>query len=431
MFRSTFCGKVVENLFEIVEKVDTAPEDLPNKLLATGYDIETGKVTLIADKTVFKSNSGATIAVFNSEGTKITATAIELTGSDSISLKINNDTASAKSEAISTASSDATTKANNARTQAVNTAATDATTKANNAQSAAISAAATDATTKSDNAKNAAISAAATDASSKANAAQIAAINDITSKLSGTGINMQDKLLTLYSGASGGTGQGKVVILGDNFSVDAAGKIKAVDGEFTGKITAVEGSFGAWTIDGNGIKTQTHSGSGSLSVELTGGYFLRINETANTMMSIRADSRRAISIYTQGLTGVGIDLTGQTGSTAISSFGSHKFVQRNGEEWNAPGVIAAGWFHFENEVLSGFSYWKISPIALYAERMSNNEVRISHTLNHADYIPLVWREQGQAFLYSTPTSTEFRIDGIGQGTRGGRICFLMIGRNRS
>jgi hypothetical protein len=75
--------------------------------------------------------------------------------------------ATAKSEAISTASTDATTKANAAQAAAISAAATDATTKANSAQSAA----ATDATTKANAAQAAAISAAATDATTKASSA--------------------------------------------------------------------------------------------------------------------------------------------------------------------------------------------------------------------------------------------------------------------
>lgn len=58
--------------------------------------------------------------------------------------------ATAKSEAISTAATDATTKANNAKSTAISTAATDATTKANDAKTAAISSAATTAQAKVD-----------------------------------------------------------------------------------------------------------------------------------------------------------------------------------------------------------------------------------------------------------------------------------------
>ena len=70
--------------------------------------------------------------------------------------------ATAKSEATSTAASDATSKANAAQAAAEATASADATSKANAAQAAAISAAATDATTKANAAQAAAEATAAT-----------------------------------------------------------------------------------------------------------------------------------------------------------------------------------------------------------------------------------------------------------------------------
>ena len=88
--------------------------------------------------------------------------------------------ATAKSEAISAAATDATTKAATAKSEAIAAAATDATTKANAAQAAAITAAATDASSKANAAQAAAIAAAATDATTKANAAQAAAIAAVT-----------------------------------------------------------------------------------------------------------------------------------------------------------------------------------------------------------------------------------------------------------
>lgn len=88
----------------------------------------------------------------------------------------------AQTAAITAAAEDATTKASAAQTNAINAAATDATTKASAAQTAAITAAATDATTKANAAQTAAITAAATDATTKANAAITAAATDATIK---------------------------------------------------------------------------------------------------------------------------------------------------------------------------------------------------------------------------------------------------------
>ena len=96
--------------------------------------------------------------------------------------------------AVSAANADiaSTNYVDTAKTAAISTAASDATTKANQAKADAISAAASDATSKANAAKEAAISAAATDATSKANAAKeaaIAAIPAVDSTFSATSDN--------------------------------------------------------------------------------------------------------------------------------------------------------------------------------------------------------------------------------------------------
>ena len=124
--------------------------------------------------------AGAGISVTHTAGEGSTATiASTITQyTDALAVSANTSAiATAKSEAISSAATDATTKANAAQAAAISSAATDATTKANAAQAAAISSAATDATTKANAAQAAAISSAATDATTKANAAQAAAIS--------------------------------------------------------------------------------------------------------------------------------------------------------------------------------------------------------------------------------------------------------------
>lgn len=99
-------------------------------------------------------------------------------GSNTVATTAN--VATAKSEAISTASSDATTKASNAEANAISTASADATSKANQAEQNAVSTASADATTKANNAKSQAISTAAADATTKANNASKTATNYIT-----------------------------------------------------------------------------------------------------------------------------------------------------------------------------------------------------------------------------------------------------------
>lgn len=79
------------------------------------------------------------------------------------------------------------------------------------------------------------------------------AVAGLRSDLAGTGIDIQAKRLTLYSGAEGGSAQGKIVIAGSNFSVNEYGKLKAVDGEFSGEINALTGRIGSLRINGSAL----------------------------------------------------------------------------------------------------------------------------------------------------------------------------------
>lgn len=111
--------------------------------------------TLLVDSTQFKldANGNATF-----KGNLSAATLVIGGETTNIGTAISD----AESNAISTASADATTKANNAKNSAISTAASDATTKANNAKTQAISTAASDATTKANNAQTNAIASAKT-----------------------------------------------------------------------------------------------------------------------------------------------------------------------------------------------------------------------------------------------------------------------------
>ena len=141
--------------------------------------IDSTQFTLDAQgNATFKGNLSAATLVIGGETTNI-GTAIGNAESDAIataSADATTKATNAKNQAISAAATDATTKANNAKSQAISTAAADATSKADSAKSQAITAAASDATTKATNAKNQAISTAASDATTKANTAQSNAI---------------------------------------------------------------------------------------------------------------------------------------------------------------------------------------------------------------------------------------------------------------
>lgn len=79
--------------------------------------------------------------------------------------------------------------------------------------------------------------------------------------------------------------------------IDADG-IKATNVDISGKITATSGKIGGWTISGNNLVC---SGSNtSINIEATGYRFMRINDSEDTMCSIRADGNTALHLSTYG-----------------------------------------------------------------------------------------------------------------------------------
>ena len=148
--------------------------------------IDTNKTYRWSGSTYVQITSGAVDTVSGRTGAVVLTKAdVDLGNVDNTSdtgKPVSTATAASITDAITTAATDATSKANSAQSAAETTAAADATTKAADAQAAAISAAASDATTKANSAQSAAISAAATDATNKANSAVTTAATAENSK---------------------------------------------------------------------------------------------------------------------------------------------------------------------------------------------------------------------------------------------------------
>lgn len=129
------------------------------------------------------------------------------------------------------------------------------------------------------------------------------------------------------------------------FHVTKSGKVYASDGEFKGNITATQGKIGGWSISGNDLVcTQETSQSPLAGMRIenaSGTRFLRVNDSQNTLMSLRADGVTGLYIYTQSASGTCINLTAQTGSTAIESYGKNKFISRSGESTLISGLALA------------------------------------------------------------------------------------------
>ena len=146
--------------------------DTREAAITTAYESYTDQAEADA-KAYTDTREAAITTAYEAYADQAEADAISTASADATS-KAN----AAQSAAISIASSDATSKANAAQATAISTASADATTKADAAQAAA----ATDATTKANTAESNAISAAATDATTKADAAEANAATDATTK---------------------------------------------------------------------------------------------------------------------------------------------------------------------------------------------------------------------------------------------------------
>ena len=101
-------------------------------------------------------------------------------------------------------------------------------------------------------------------------------------------------------------------------------------------------SIGKWkvTADGLAINGQNYA---NIDLNISGNKFLRINGRGDTgIMVIRNDAGSGLSISTASSSSKALSILAQSYGMAIDSTGSHKFLQRAGEKWDAPGALIAG-----------------------------------------------------------------------------------------
>ena len=251
---------------------------------------------------------------------------------------VTNNIATAKSEAISTAATDAQTKANQAKTDAVNTASTDATNKADQAEANAISTAAADATTKANAAESAAntyadsvvateasnrataisgaISTASADATAKANSAESNAINtaaaDATAKANAaeaSAVATASADATAKADAALVSAQAYADSAAANVSVDLSGYATEtyVDSAVAGVVNGAPGALdtlnelaAAMGDDANFASTMTNSLAGKASLA-SDNTFTNANrftvDSGSQIESAGSSSRFPIEVY--------------------------------------------------------------------------------------------------------------------------------------
>lgn len=160
---------------------------------------------------------------------------------------------------------------------------------------------------------------------------------EINGKLTGSASASGNKLANVII-------NGQTLIAGGYIQADL---INATDIVAT-NIAATTGTVGGWYVgkdylsnskNGNGDTPISSAHFDMYSTSNPGGNFLHMSPAASSILSIRADNKTGLSIYTQDKAGTCIDLMAQSGSVAMSVAGGCSWFQRSGEEWNMPGVL--------------------------------------------------------------------------------------------
>lgn len=145
------------------------------------------------------------------------------------------------------------------------------------------------------------------------------------------------------------------IVANDTFLVDADGNLTlnkitannmiannltANSGTFNGSINASNGYIGAFKINEYGLVNVDENPLARIQIEKNGGKFFRVNDSEDSMCSIRGDSITALGISAYGDNSVGLDIIAQAGvnSYAINSYGDVSFITRQTESAFIQGV---------------------------------------------------------------------------------------------
>lgn len=126
--------------------------------------------------------------------------------------------------------------------------------------------------------------------------------------------------------------------------VDGVPMIDAKNINTENLVVTTGAKIGGFMIKGDSLSSMDENGA--ILIEENGVHFLRINEygmrsPSEALLSVRNDMGAAVTLSGGGNRDV-LYINGNGAKTAINSAGSHIFYQRDGETWNAPGVLWAG-----------------------------------------------------------------------------------------
>ena len=174
-------------------------------------------------------------------------------------------------------------------------------------------------------------------------------------------------------------------------NITASGSITATDLTVTGN-----SKVAGFKISGDSLFNDSSSAS-LIFNQLGGSGFLTIDGNSSSQLSIRTDinNRTGISVqtYAPSATGLYIINNASAGTGhAIRSYGSHSFVPRVDEKWNAPGVLGVWDLQIaSNGSVSIIKEWKVAPLNVTFERRVGGNgyfIRATHNLLHSDFVAL-------------------------------------------
>lgn len=185
-------------------------------------------------------------------------------------------------------------------------------------------------------------------------------------------------------------------------------------------------------------QTKVFQNYANIDLNISGNKFLRINGRGDTgIMVIRNDAGSGLSISTASSSSKALSILAQSYGMAIDSTGSHKFLQRAGEKWDAPGALIAG------RVSAGGSIentWGNGVTSISASRnRGDGGYTIYHNLGHNNYYvmvtPTCYWDRGYTWasaMILEKTNSYFQVDIIHTtaGSRNVAFEFVMIGRNK-
>lgn len=208
----------------------------------------------------------------------------------------------------------------------------------------------------------------------------------------------------------------------------------------TGKLTVTNGAkIGGFQVQDNWLTSSDNKGAimiGDNSVR-----FLRINEygvgnPSAALLQIRNDKGSAVSL-SGGSNKTVLSILGNGASYAIESYGSHRIVQREGEKWDAPGVLIAGRVSASGNIETT---WGNGVTYIAATKRGTGGYTIHHNLGHNNYYvmitPTVYWENGYSWaigMILEKTNSYFQVDIVhpSGGSRNIAFEFVMMGRNKT